>query len=102
MSQPPQHSDTCQRQPPFQYWLPPVLLARPCHDRLDALRRRLGKAAQAGDVKAAEAVLAELEAAGLPPGQRAFHGLVFAYTKARPHNTPDVMTCISMECCITA
>ncbi len=85
------------------------VLAPPCapgtsasHDRLDALRRRLGKAAQAGDVKAAEAVLAELEAAGLPPGQRAFHGLVFAYTKARPHNTPDVMTCISMECCITA
>lgn len=78
-----------------------VLLACPCHDRLDALRRRLGKAAQAGDVKAAEAVLAELEAAGLPPGQRAFHGLVFAYTKARPR-MPDVMTCISMACCITA
>ena len=47
--------------------------------------RRLAAAANRGDLQGAEeaeAVLAEMEAAGLPPGPRAYHVLIFAYTQA--------------------
>lgn len=47
--------------------------------------RRLAAAANRGDLQGAEeaeAVLAEMEAAGLPPGPRAHHVLIFAYTQA--------------------
>jgi hypothetical protein len=51
-----------------------------CH-----LYRRLAEAAAAGDVSAVEVVLQDLEAAGMQPGPRAFHVLVFTHTKLEQH-----------------
>lgn len=45
--------------------------------------RRLREAAMGGSVDDAEAVLAEMTRAGLPPGPRAYHALVFAFVKHR-------------------
>ncbi|KAK9823409.1 hypothetical protein WJX72_002547 [[Myrmecia] bisecta] len=44
--------------------------------------RQLGAAARQGRPSDAEAVLAAMQDAGLPPGPRAYHGLVYAYARA--------------------
>jgi hypothetical protein len=43
------------------------------------LPRYIGLAAQDGFVNEVEMLMQEMEAAGLPPGPRTFHGLVFSH-----------------------
>lgn len=72
---------------------PPPLDDRPlaatAQEELDEARkpfhRRLAQAAGVADVATVEAVLRELEKAGMQPGPRAYHVLVFAHTKAEQH-----------------
>jgi pentatricopeptide repeat protein len=52
-----------------------MLLRIPC--------RKLVIAAQRGQPEVAEDVMQEMAEAGLSPGPRAYHGLVFAYAKSR-------------------
>lgn len=54
-------------------------------DARKPFHRRLAEAAAAGDVSAVEVVLQDLEAAGMQPGPRAFHVLVFTHTKLEQH-----------------
>ena len=41
-------------------------------------------AAQAGAAAEAEEVIEDMRAAGLAPGPRAYHGLIFSHAKVRP------------------
>ena len=45
--------------------------------------RKLSRYAHEGDVENAEQVLLQLKDAGLPPGPKAYHGLLFAYIRAQ-------------------
>lgn len=45
--------------------------------------RRLVVAAQQGAAAEAEEVIEDMRAAGLAPGPRAYHGLIFSHAKAR-------------------
>ncbi len=48
-------------------------------------------AASRGLPDQAEAVVAQLEEAGLPPGPRAYHALAFSYVRAKmPYDALDV------------
>jgi hypothetical protein len=46
------------------------------------VHRRLHNAAKEGNTSAAEAVMASMGAAGLPPGPRVYHVLLCSYLKA--------------------
>ena len=49
--------------------------------RAPVTRRRLVVAAQQGAAAEAEEVIEDMRAAGLAPGPRAYHGLIFSHAK---------------------
>lgn len=51
-------------------------------ESFELLVRRLKVAAQLGDTSETEAVLQQMEDAGLPPGPCAYHSLIFSYVRA--------------------
>ncbi len=59
---------------------------------ITCLGRRLVVAAQAGAAAEAEEVIEDMRAAGLAPGPRAYHGLIFSHAKvARPRGSTDIL-----------
>lgn len=66
-------------QPPNNITVAAILYPRPL--LLLCLNRRLQTAASDGNIDGAESAFAGMEAAGMPPGPRAFHVLLCAYLK---------------------
>lgn len=56
--------------------------AVPAESPSELVHRRLKAAALQGDTSEAEAVLQQLQDAGLPPGPAAYHSLIFSYVRA--------------------